>query len=151
MAQRTDRHQEFRPELGRCHGLVSGGPAGHHSRRCEESVPLSTNVRRSVKSISRISDGLADFVHSYMVMGMSAETFWGGKDGAAQFEQFMGEISGGLKVSTGAQAAQAALNSYGAKKIGIITPYQAVGDQQVVDFFTQVSGNLQSNDTGAVH
>ncbi len=53
-----------------------------------------------------------------MVMGMSAETFWGGKDGASQFEQFMGEISNGLKVSTGAQAAQAALNKYGAKKIG---------------------------------
>lgn len=76
---------------------------------------------------------------SYMVMGMSAETFWGGKDGAAEFERFMGEISGGLKVSTGAQAAQAALNKYRAKRIGIITPYQAVGDQQVVDFFTQVS------------
>lgn len=75
-------------------------------------------------------------------MGMSAETFWGGKDGAAQFEQFMGEVSGGLKVSTGAQAAQAALNRFGAKKIGIVTPYQAAGDQQVVDFFTQVSNDL---------
>lgn len=72
---------------------------------------------------------------TYMVMGMSAETFWGGKDGAEQFERFMGEIAG-LKVTTGALAAKMALDRYGAKTIGIITPYQAVGDQQVVDFFT---------------
>ncbi|KAJ1330983.1 maleate isomerase [Microdochium nivale] len=75
---------------------------------------------------------------TYMVMGMSAETFWGGKEGAEQFEKFMTEASGGLKVTTGALAARAALDRYGAKKIGIITPYQAVGDQQVVDFFTAV-------------
>lgn len=69
--------------------------------------------------------------------GMSAETFWGGKDGAAEFEHFMHEISG-LSVTTGAHAAVSALQVYGAKKIGIITPYQAVGDQQVVDFFKGV-------------
>ena len=67
---------------------------------------------------------------TYMVMGMSAETFWGGKEGAQQFENFMVETSG-LKVTTGALAARAALDCYKAKKIGIITPYQAVGDQQV--------------------
>ncbi|KAI1846691.1 hypothetical protein JX265_009006 [Neoarthrinium moseri] len=75
---------------------------------------------------------------TYMVMGMSAETFWGGQEGAKQFEQFMVEKAGGLKVTTGALAAKSALDVYGAKKIGIITPYQAVGDQQVVDFFTQM-------------
>ena len=72
---------------------------------------------------------------TYMVMGMSAETFWGGKDGAEQFERFMRETAG-LDVTTGALAAKTALDRYGAKTIGIITPYQAVGDQQVVDFFT---------------
>jgi maleate isomerase len=71
---------------------------------------------------------------TYMVMGMSAETFWGGTSGAKEFEDFMHQISG-LDVTTGAHAAKAALDAYGAKKIGIITPYQAVGDQQVVDFF----------------
>lgn len=38
----------------------------------------------------------------YLVMGMSAETFWGGTDGAAEFVKFMGELSGGLGVTTGA-------------------------------------------------
>ena len=58
---------------------------------------------------------------TYLVMGMSAETFWGGKDGAAEFEKFMHDISG-LAVTTGAHASVAALRAYGAKKIGIITP-----------------------------
>lgn len=72
-----------------------------------------------------------------LVMGMSAETFWGGRDGAAHFESFLRQLSG-LGVTTGAWAARAALDAYGARRIGIITPYQAVGDAQVVDFFEQL-------------
>ncbi|PQE13767.1 Asp Glu hydantoin racemase protein [Rutstroemia sp. NJR-2017a BVV2] len=74
----------------------------------------------------------------YLVMGMSAETFWGGKDGAAEFVNFMGKLSGGLAVTTGAAACGAVMDAYKVKRIGIITPYQPVGDQQVVDFFTQI-------------
>lgn len=59
----------------------------------------------------------------YLVMGMSAETFWGGIDGAAEFIRFMSELSGGLEVTTGAAACDAIMRAYGAKKIGIITPY----------------------------
>lgn len=73
----------------------------------------------------------------YLVMGMSAETFWGGKEGAAEFMTWMNDLSG-LEVTTGAAACKAALDAYGAKRIGVITPYQPVGDQQVVDFFTQM-------------
>ena len=73
----------------------------------------------------------------YLVMGMSAETFWGGKEGAAGFMKWMNDLSG-LEVTTGAAACKAALDAYGAKRIGVITPYQPVGDQQVVDFFTQM-------------
>jgi maleate isomerase len=73
----------------------------------------------------------------YLVMGMSAETFWGGKEGAAEFTKWMNDLSG-LDVTTGAAACKAALDAYGAKRIGVITPYQPVGDQQVVDFFEQM-------------
>jgi maleate isomerase len=71
----------------------------------------------------------------YLVMGMSAETFWGGKDGAEKFAAWMRELSGGLDVTTGAMACKAALDAYGAKRVGVITPYQPVGDQQVRTFF----------------
>lgn len=58
--------------------------------------------------------------------------------GAAEFVSFMGDLSGGLGITTGAAACEAVMKTYGVKKIGIITPYQSVGDQEVVDFFTQI-------------
>ncbi|KJF23682.1 arylmalonate decarboxylase [Rhodococcus sp. AD45-ID] len=73
----------------------------------------------------------------YIVMGMSAETFWGGVAGNAAFEQNVRELTG-LDVTTGATAAAEALKAFGAKKIGIVTPYQPVGDEQVVAYFTEL-------------
>lgn len=73
----------------------------------------------------------------YIVMGMSAETFWGGVEGNAEFEQRVRDLTG-REVTTGATAAGEALKAFGAKKIGIITPYQPVGDEQVVAYFTEL-------------
>ncbi|KAF2098899.1 hypothetical protein NA57DRAFT_66149 [Rhizodiscina lignyota] len=79
----------------------------------------------------------------YLVMGMSVESFWGGKDGAEKFTAWMKELSG-LDVTTGAAACEAALDAYKAKKIGVITPYQPVGDKQVFDFFTQMDYEVKA-------
>jgi maleate isomerase len=73
----------------------------------------------------------------YIVMGMSAETFWGGVAGNAEFEQRVRDMTG-LEVTTGATAAGEALKAFGAKRIGIVTPYQPVGDEQVVAYFTEL-------------
>ncbi|MGN0063426.1 MAG: Dabb family protein [Nocardioides sp.] len=73
----------------------------------------------------------------YIVMGMSAETFWGGVQGNAAFQQNVRDLTG-LEVTTGATAAGEALKAFGAKRIGIVTPYQPVGDEQVVDYFTEL-------------
>src|SRR5690242_10855095 len=64
----------------------------------------------------------------YMVMGMSAETFWGGVEGNRAFVKQIKGITG-LDVATGAEACERALNLYGVKKIGVVTPYQPVGDE----------------------
>lgn len=74
----------------------------------------------------------------YLVMGMSAETFWGGAAGNEAFEAWVREQSGGLRVSTGAAACDAALKKFGARKIGVITPYQPVADAQVRGFFSEL-------------
>ena len=73
----------------------------------------------------------------YLVMGMSAETFWGGVEGNHRFEAWVEEQSG-LSVSTGASACNEAFHQLGVNRIGIITPYQPVGDEQVRGFFTQL-------------
>ncbi|GAB3430260.1 maleate cis-trans isomerase family protein [Actinophytocola sediminis] len=81
----------------------------------------------------------------YLVMGMSAETFWGGVEGNTEFERWIRELSG-LEVSTGASACHAALTRLGVRRIGVITPYQPVADEQVRAFFTELG-----YDVAAVH
>jgi maleate isomerase len=100
----------------------------------ESFVAFLENLRTEIgKSVRDVMTAKPD----YLVMGMSAETFWGGRNGAAEFEAWMKELSG-LDVTTGAAACKAALDTYGARKIGVITPYQPVGDAQVRTFFEQM-------------
>jgi maleate isomerase len=73
----------------------------------------------------------------YMVMGMSAETFWGGVEGNREFIKQIHDLSG-LGVATGAEACERALHLFEAKRIGIVTPYQPVGDENVVRFFEEI-------------
>ena len=73
----------------------------------------------------------------YMVMGMSAETFWDGVEGNRAFKKQITDLTG-LEVATGAEACERALKLYGARKIGVVTPYQPVGDANVVKFFNEL-------------
>jgi maleate isomerase len=74
----------------------------------------------------------------YMVMGMSSETFWGGVEGNRQFVKQINELSRGLGVATGAEACERALHLFGVRRLGVVTPYQPVGDQNVRRFFTEL-------------
>ncbi|MEV6278900.1 arylmalonate decarboxylase [Nocardia sp. NPDC051832] len=73
----------------------------------------------------------------YMVMGMSAETFWGGVEGNRQFVKQIHDVTG-LEVATGAEACRRALELFGARRIGVVTPYQPIGDENVVRFFGEL-------------
>ena len=42
----------------------------------------------------------------------------------------MADLSG-LRVATGAEGCERALNLFGAKRIGIVTPYAPIGDRNV--------------------
>lgn len=73
----------------------------------------------------------------YLIMAMSSETFWGGVDGNEQFTGRVKRLSG-LGVSTGATATRMALETYGARKIAVLSPYQPVADHQVARYFQEV-------------
>ena len=70
----------------------------------------------------------------YLVMGMSSETFWDGLEGSKRLQERVEQRSG-VKVCMGSDASQQALKLYGAKRLGVITPYMPVGDGQVRRFF----------------
>lgn len=71
-----------------------------------------------------------------MVMGMSAETFWGGVEGSAAFEQRLRDRTG-LPVTTGASSCRAALEELGCRRIAVFSPYQPIADREVGRFFTE--------------
>jgi maleate isomerase len=74
----------------------------------------------------------------YVVLGMSAETFWDGLEGAKDLQHKLNKVAQ-RGVCMGSDACQAALRAYGSgiRRLGIITPYMPVGDRQVHRFFTE--------------
>jgi maleate isomerase len=85
---------------------------------------------------------------SYIMMGMSAETFWGGLAGNAEFESRLREYIGpAMGLTSGAAALKQALDAFGAKSVAAITPYQPIGDIQVRRFLEE-SGYTVRNIVG---
>lgn len=74
---------------------------------------------------------------THLMLGMSAETFWGGEQGSREFEQQIKEQIGELGLTTGAVASHEALQAFKAKTISVITPYPKVGDDNVELFFSE--------------
>ena len=119
------------------------GVTAHTSRIWIRDQDLSNNdafealleqIRAEIEyAVQRVMTAEPD----YMVMGMSAETFWGGVQGNREFIRNIKAWSG-LDVATGAEACERALNLFGAKKIGVVTPYQQIGDDNVIKFFNEI-------------
>lgn len=99
----------------------------------EDFIKLMADIRAELmNSVDRLITCDPD----YIVMGMSAETFWDGLDGSVELEKSVEERAG-RKVAMGSDACRAALGKYGSiKRIAVITPYMPVGDQNVIKFFT---------------
>jgi len=98
-----------------------------------------------------IPDAIRDIMTcepSYIMMGMSAETFWGGLDGNKEFEARLREqIGPGMGLTSGAAALKAALDAFGVRRVAALTPYQPVGDVQVRRFLEE-SGYHVTNVVG---
>jgi maleate isomerase len=74
----------------------------------------------------------------YVILGMSAETFWDGLEGSRELQRKLDRVAK-VGVCMGSDACQAALRAYGSgiKRLGVITPYMPIGDRQVHRFFTE--------------
>jgi len=98
----------------------------------EDFNTLMVDIRAELmNSIDRVMTCDPD----YIVMGMSAETFWDGLDGSVDLERRIQERTG-RNVAMGSDACQAALRAYGdIKRISVLTPYMPVGDERVIKFF----------------
>jgi maleate isomerase len=92
-----------------------------------------------------ISNATLDAVRSvitckpdYLVMGMSAVTFYGGIAGGEAFKRQVREAANGLDVSIGSEALVAALNAYGGiRRVSFVSPYFPVANAEVRRYLTE--------------
>ncbi len=125
-----------------CQRIIPEGVTWHFGRFYIEVRDLSDDAGflRFVEAIQEtIPLSMRDLVTAemtYAMMGMSAETFWGGRAGNEAFQERIREIIGpNIGLTTGANAADAALKAFSIKNIAVLTPYQPVADEQVRTFF----------------
>ena len=93
----------------------------------------------------KISQGVIDAVRGvltcepdYLVMGMSAITFYGGAAGADEFQRMV-ERESGLSISLGSHACAAALRAYGGiRRIAFLSPYYPVANAEVRGYFADL-------------
>lgn len=118
------------------------GVTNHISRIRIPNIPLNNNddFNRLIALIAAAQDEAVDAVMScepdHLVLGISAETFWDGLAASRRLKASLEEKTG-LPVSMGSDACSLALDAYGARTIGVVTPYQPVGDENVVRFFEE--------------
>jgi maleate isomerase len=117
------------------------GVTNHYSRIfTPNSTALSNETFRA--GIATISDNVMDAVKSvmtcapdYLVMGMSAITFFGGRKGADIFVRQMQDATG-IGISVGSHSTTAALQAYGGvKRIAVLSPYWPVMNEAVIGYF----------------
>jgi maleate isomerase len=121
-------------------GMRPVGVTNHYSRIeiPQMSVASDEDFLRLVQLIQdntlHALDVLKTCEMQYLVMGMSATTFWDGRKGAEAYLEMMRERAG-VDVSCGSFATEAALNAHKVKRIAFFSPYFEVANAQVRRFF----------------
>jgi maleate isomerase len=157
--QKTDGHQNnyvsHRAKIGvvipstnisveyDCQRIIPRGVTWHTTRFLIEHPDLSDD-KNFIAFLEMLRETIGDSIASLMtckpdhvMMGMSAETFWGGIEGNDGFVDRIQEAVGeGMGLTTGANSLISALEALDIvgntnKKVSVITPYQPVGDKNV--------------------
>jgi maleate isomerase len=119
------------------------GVTNHYSRIYTPNATLTNETFRA--GVNVISDNVTDAIKSvmtcspdYLVMAMSAITFFGGAKGADAFVRRIEETFG-VGISVGSHSTSAALRAYGGiKRIAVLSPYWPVMNEAVVGYFTDM-------------
>jgi maleate isomerase len=113
------------------------GVTNHFSRIYVED-PVALNNEDFIAGTTAIAENTLDAVRSvmtckpdYLVLGMSAITFYGGVAGGAKFKAEV-EAVAGVGASTGSESVVAALKAYGnVKNVSFVSPYYPVANAEV--------------------
>jgi maleate isomerase len=118
------------------------GVTNHISRIRIPNIPLNDNADfdRLIGLIAAAQNEAVDAVMSCepdrLVLGISAETFWDGLQASRKLKAELEERTR-IPVSMGSEACDRAFRALGIRTIAVLTPYQPVGDENVVRFFEE--------------
>ena len=135
-----------------CQRFIPQGISWHFARFFIEHKDLTSDnaFLAFIEAIRlTIPDAMRDIMTAeptHIMMGMSAETFWGGLAGNDEFSARLREhMPDSMGLTTGADAIASALNQFKVKNISVVSPYQPIGDEQVLKFFTETGFNVKHN------
>ena len=120
--------------------LRPAGVTNHYSRIIIPNNPVTDDAGflQLVRNINQTTLDAVDVLKScemdYLGMGMSAATFWDGREGAEKYLTMM-RARAGVGVSCGSFATEAALNALKVKRIAFLSPYFPVANDQVRRFY----------------
>ncbi len=116
----------------------------NHTSRIFVQDPVALSNEDFLVGTQAISDATLDAVRSvmtcrpdYLVLGMSAVTFYGGVEGNRAWKANV-EAVAGVGASTGAESVAAALKAYGGvKTVSFVSPYYPVANAEVRRFLEE--------------
>ena len=122
------------------HAMAPLGVTNHTARFLIPNMALNSNadfeqlVVEIKATLDDAIDGLTPAAVDHVIIGISAESFWDGADGADELQKRL-EAEAGCTVTLGSAAARSALLAVGAKRLGVVTPYWPVADDRVRHYF----------------
>jgi len=122
--------------------LRPDGVTNHYSRIYVENASAISDETFMTGTLV-ISDNTLDAVKGvmpcapdYLVMGMSAVTFYGGAEGCVEWKKHIEDYSG-LKISVGSESLIKAIDAYGGiKKVAFMSPYYPIANKEVANFLS---------------
>ncbi len=119
------------------------GVTNHFSRIYVED-PVALSNEDFIAGTTAIAENTMDAVRSvmtcrpdYLVLGMSAITFYGGVQGSVDFKRRVEQVAG-VGASTGAESIAAALHAYGGiRRVSFVSPYYPVANAEVHRFLEE--------------
>ncbi|MFK8016433.1 MAG: arylmalonate decarboxylase [Gammaproteobacteria bacterium] len=120
--------------------LRPNGVTNHYSRIVVQNAQAVSNesfhagtLEISEHTLAAV-EGVLTCEPDYLVMGMSAVTFYGGADGGRKWRESI-EAACGLSLSIGSESLVAALQALGGiKRVAFVSPYFPVANQAVSEF-----------------
>ena len=106
-------------------------------------------IRRIDVALEEAVDSVMTSKPDHMILGISAESIWGGGLEAAEaVKARMRDRSGGLGVTLAADALPAALKAHGVTgKVGLLTPYMPTAEKHIQKFMDDIGYQV----SGMVH